>query len=147
MVVQGAAKSVAFEQSERGGSEAASGKHSKLQPVQSVLDVQVFAHVPLLSRTLPSGQAEAHLPLAQLPLQHCGPLVQFFPMRLQPGGSAAASPMPRDASVPPTRAAPINLSALRLESSPLASPLVSSSKERSLASGDIGYPFPLRAGH
>jgi hypothetical protein len=48
--------------------------------------------------------------------------------------------------VPPTRAAPINLSALPREMLPLASPLASSSKGRSLASGDIGSPFPQRAG-
>jgi hypothetical protein len=88
------------------------------------------------------------VPLEQsIPLQHCAGLVQFFPSRLQPGGSAAASPMPSDASVPPTRAAPINLSALPRERVPLESPTASSSKElapfRSLA---IGYPFPQRAG-
>ena len=50
--------------------------------------------------------------------------------------------MPSDASAPPTTAAPINLSALPREMLPLASPLVSSSKERSLACGDIGSPSP-----
>jgi hypothetical protein len=53
-----------------------------------------------------------HVPLAQLPLQHCSLRVQFFPLRLHPGGSADASPMPTDPSAPPTRAAPINLRAL-----------------------------------
>jgi hypothetical protein len=77
----------------------------------------------------------------QLPLQHCAFFLHFFPLGLH-RLSAAASPMPSDASVPPTRAAPINLSALPRESVPLASPLASSSKERSLASGDIGSPFP-----
>jgi hypothetical protein len=43
-----------------------------------------------------------------------------------------------EASTPPTRAAPINLSALPREMLPLASPLARSSKERSLASGDMG---------
>jgi hypothetical protein len=84
------------------------------------------------------------LPLEQLPLQHCSFLVQFLPLRLQPGGSAEASPMPSDPSVLPMMAAPINLSALRREMLPLASPLARSSKDRSLASGDIGYPFPKR---
>lgn len=85
----------------------------------------------------------SHVPvrLEQIPLQHTLSFVQCFPLRLQPGGSAPAIP-PSDPSVPPTRAAPINLSALRREMLPLASPLASSSKERSLASGDIGSPFP-----
>jgi len=73
--------------------------------------------------------------LKQLPLQHCLFLLQRSPLRLQPGGSAAASPMPTtDPSVPPRRAAPINLSALPRERLPLASPLESSSKELSLVS-------------
>jgi hypothetical protein len=77
--------------------------------------------------------------LEQLPLQHCLSLLHGLPLCVQPGGAAAATPpKPRDASVPPRRAAPINLIALRRETSPLASPLASSSKERSLASGDIG---------
>jgi hypothetical protein len=85
--------------------------------------------------------------LEQLPLQHCLSLVQSSPLCVQPGGSAEATP-PSAPSVPPTRAAPINLSALRRETLPLASPLASSSKEllaplRSLA---IGYPFPQRGG-
>src|SRR5215216_2990953 len=45
------------------------------------------------------------------------------------GGAAWANPG-REASKPPTRAAPINLSALPRESVPLASPLASSSKVR-----------------
>src|SRR5215212_3183490 len=53
--------------------------------------------------------------------------------------SWAAATRGTEASAPPTRAAPINLSALARETSPLASPLASSSKERSLASGVIGY--------
>jgi hypothetical protein len=138
--------------------------------VQSVVDVQVFAHVPLQSKTVPDGHGSAHMPPAQRPLQqsvlpvqvvpidpHVGgasaqvPLelsqfllqhtlsfVQCFPLRLQPGGSAAASPMPSDASVPPTRAAPISLSALPRERVPLAIPLASSSKELSLVSLAIG---------
>jgi hypothetical protein len=110
-----------------------------LQTGQALL--QGNAHVPLLSSTLPDGHA-AHVPLTQLRLQHSLSFVQCFPLRLQPVGSAAASPMPSDASVLPTRAAPINLSALPREMLPLASPVASASKDRSLASGDIGYPFP-----
>jgi hypothetical protein len=72
-----------------------------------------------------------HLPSTQLLLQHELFFLQRFPLRLQPGGSAAASPMPSDASVPPISAAPINLSALRREMLPLARPVASSSKERS----------------
>ena len=62
------------------------------------------------------------LPLAQFPLQHCSFLVQVLPLRLQPGGSAPASPMPSDPSVPPTTAAPINLRALPRVTLPSAVP-------------------------
>jgi hypothetical protein len=82
----------------------------------------------------PIERHEAQVPLSQLPLQHCVSFLQRLPLRLQPRGSAAASPMPRDASVLPTSAAPINLSALRRDISPLASPLVSASKDLSLVS-------------
>jgi len=72
------------------------------------------------------------VPLGQTRLpQHCVSLVQFFPMRLHPGRSAAASPMPSDPSVPPTRAAPINLRALPRVMEPSASPLANSSKKPS----------------
>jgi hypothetical protein len=43
------------------------------------------------------------LVLEQFPLQHWSSLVQCFPLRLHPGGSAPASPMPSDPSVPPRR--------------------------------------------
>jgi hypothetical protein len=46
----------------------------------------------------------------------------------------------------PTRAAPISLIALPRESLPLARPVASSSKERSLTSGDIGPLSPKGAG-
>jgi hypothetical protein len=83
--------------------------------------------------------------LEQLPLQHCLSLLQSLPLGVQPGGSAAAiPPKPSDPSVPPRRAAPISLSALRRERLPLASSLASSSKERSLASGDIGSILSLK---
>jgi hypothetical protein len=108
---------------------------------------QGIAHVPLLSRTLPDGHGSAFGALAQVPLthlrlQHCSSFLHFFPSRLQPGGSAAASPMPSDASAPPTTAAPINLSALRRESVPLASPLASSSKERLVVCWLTCCPYP-----
>ena len=96
----------------------------------------------------PIERHEAQVPLSQLPLQHCVSFLQRLPLRLQPrgsGGSAAASPMPRDASVLPTSAAPINLSALRRDISPLASPLVSASKDLSRFSGHR-LPPPTRAG-
>jgi hypothetical protein len=65
--------------------------------------------------------------LEQSPLQHCVSLLQCLPLRLQPGRSAAASPMPAtDASVPPRRAAPNNLRALRRDTLPLASALARS---------------------
>ena len=106
--------------------------------------VQGNAQVPLLSSSLPDGQVE-HVPLSQLPLQHWSFLLQFFPLRLHPGGSADASaPMPSDPSVPPTRAAPINLSALPREMLPLASPLASSSKELSIVPLAIGCILPER---
>jgi hypothetical protein len=79
----------------------------------------------------PTGRTPQVPLLEQWPLQHWLSLLQCLPLRLQPGRSAAASPMPTtDASVPPTRAAPINLSALPREMEPLASPLASSSKVR-----------------
>src|SRR5919112_1658429 len=85
------------------------------------------------------------LPPEQLPLQHWVPLVQFLPLRLQPIGSADASPpMPSDPSVPPTTAAPISLSALPRVMEPSASPLARSSKK--LSSLAIGCPFPERRG-
>jgi hypothetical protein len=77
----------------------------------------------MLSSTLPDEQAAPVPLLEQFPLQHCLAFLHAFPARLQPGGSAAASTIPRDASVPPTRAAPINLCALPREMLPLASPL------------------------
>ena len=92
------------------------------------------------SMTVPSSQWQVssfgpvpggpQVPLRQLPLQHCGPLLQCFPLRLQPEGAAA----------------PINLSALPREMLPLASPLASSSKELSLASGDILAPLSPKDG-
>jgi hypothetical protein len=69
-----------------------------------------------------------HVPPEQLPLQHWVPLVHVFPLRLHPGGSADASPMPSDPSVPPTTAAPISLRALPRVREPSASPLARSSK-------------------
>src|SRR5215212_4906095 len=72
------------------------------------------------------------VPLTQTRLpQHWSVLVQCLPSRLHPGGSPAASPMPSDASVPPTRAAPINLRALPRVRVPSASPLANSSKKPS----------------
>jgi hypothetical protein len=51
----------------------------------------------------------------------------------------------RDVSVPPTRAAPISLSALARERVPLASPQASSSKELSRFSGHR-LPPPTMSG-
>jgi len=81
-----------------------------------------------------------HVPPEQLPLQHWSFLVQCLPLRLHPGGSADASPMPTDPSAPPTRAAPINLRALPRVTLPSASPLARSSKKPSSLA--IGCPFP-----
>lgn len=85
------------------------------------------------------------MPPTQAPLQQCLSFLHFFPLGLQ-RSSAEASPMPSDPSVPPTRAAPISLSALPREMLPLASPIASSSKERSVVSGDIGSPFHKKGG-
>ena len=105
--------------------EETSNKHPAVQPAHSVSLVQGLAHVPLLSSTVPAGQA-AHVRSTQLPLQHWWFFLHFL-LRGLHSSSAAATP-PSDPSVPPTRAAPISLSALPRESVPLASPLVSSSK-------------------
>jgi hypothetical protein len=51
-------------------------------------------------------------PLEQLPLQHCLSLLQGSPLRVQSGGSAAASRMPSDASVPPQEGCPHQLERL-----------------------------------
>jgi hypothetical protein len=113
------------------------GWHIVVVDVEVVLvevEVVLVVVVVVCSWQVPLGQT-------RLP-QHCVSLVQCFPMRLQPGGSAPASPMPSDPSVPPTTAAPISLSALPREMLPLASPLARSSKERSLASGEIGCLLP-----
>src|SRR5215212_6638337 len=116
--------------------------------------VQVAPGQQVVPQSVEPGGHAPQVPLTQLPLQHWLLLLHFFPLRLQSSFSpwsssswaAATPPMPRDASVPPTRAAPINLSALPREMLPLASPIASSSKERSLASGDIGSPFPKDGG-
>ena len=107
-----------------------SGQHVPSTQVVSPL-LQQATLVPVPQGVLSAGQAP-HLPLlsSQLSLQHCLSFLHFFPVGLQ-RSSAAASPMPNDPSVPPRRAAPINLSALPRERVPLASPLVSSSKELS----------------
>jgi hypothetical protein len=102
--------------------------------------------LPVVQVAPSDPQAAAQVPPSQLPLQHCSSFLHAFPLRLQPGGSAAASPMPSDPSAPPTRAAPINLRALPREMLPLASPLASSSKECSLACGGIGFSHPFPKG-
>jgi hypothetical protein len=121
--------------------------------------VQECAQVPLLSVAVPEGHASAQVPPAQrplqqsvlpvqltpldvhaaaqmlpshLPLQHCLFFLHFFPVRLHSSSATATPPTPNEASVPPRRAAPINLSALPRESLPLASPLASSSKDLSV---------------
>src|SRR5918994_7411469 len=108
---------------------------------RQVLETHLPPHI-----TCPDGHAAAQWPSVQVPLQHCSSSLHRFPAPFHPGGSAAASPMPSDASVPPTRAAPISLSALPREMLPLASPLVSSSKECSLATGDIAPLLSQRGG-
>src|SRR5215208_2336586 len=67
-------------------------------------------------------------------------------MGLHSLSAAATPPRPSDASVPPTRAAPINLIALPREMLPLASPLVSSSKERLEVCWLTRFPFSPKGG-
>ena len=109
--------------------------------VEVLVEVLVVLLVVVLVVVVVLGSWQLPLSQTRLP-QHWLSLVQCLPLRLHPGGSAPASPMPSDPSAPPTMAAPINLSALRREMLPLASPLANSSKKRSLASGDIGSPYP-----
>jgi hypothetical protein len=105
------------------------------RPEQVVVDVEV-----VLVDVEVVGVWQVPLTQTRLP-QHCGSLVQFLPRRLHPGGSADASPMPSDPSVPPTRAAPINLRALPRVRLPSASPLARSSKKpSSLAIGRASSP-------
>jgi hypothetical protein len=67
----------------------------------------------------------------QMPLQHCAFFLHFFPVGLHSSSATATPPMPSDPSVPPTTAAPINLSALPRVRVPSASPLARSSKKLS----------------
>jgi hypothetical protein len=123
---------------------ASSGRHSGVVEVVLVevvvVGVVVEVLVVLLVVVVVVVVCAWHVPLEQLPLQYCSFLVQFFPLRLQPGGSAPASPMPSDHSVPPTTAAPINLRALPRVREPSASPLARSSKK--LSSLAIGCTLP-----
>src|SRR5215212_12152667 len=116
--------------------------------------VQVAPGQQVVPQSVEPGGHAPQVPLTQLPLQHWLLLLHFFPLRLQSSFSpwsssswaAATPPMPRDASVPPTRAAPINLSALRRETLPLASPLASSSKERLVVSPLTCCPLSPKGG-
>jgi hypothetical protein len=117
------------------------GQQVRLVPVPQTC--ALGQHVPLTQvapvwqHSVPQGVVSdgqaAHMLLTQLPLQHCVSFLHAFPLRLHPGGSADALPMPSDPSVPPTTAAPINLRALPREMLPLASPLVSSRRRNSLS--------------
>jgi len=107
------------------------GRHPGVVEVEVVLVEVLVVVVVVCARQLPPEQ---------FPLQHWPFLVQFFPLRLHPGGSAEASPMPTDPSAPPTRAAPINLRALPRVREPEASPLARSSKNPSSLA--IGSPLP-----
>src|SRR5215217_7401156 len=115
--------------------EAPSGRHGDVVVVEVVLvDVEVVgvSVVEVVGVSVVEVAGVWHVPLTQTRLpQHWSFRVQCLPARLQPGGSAPASPMPSDASVPPTRAAPINLRALPRVMLPSASPLASSSKKPS----------------
>jgi hypothetical protein len=75
------------------------------------------------------------VPPQQLPFLHS-------PARSHLWRAAASATFGVKLSAPPRRAAPINLSALRRERVPLASPLASSSKECPLASLLTCAPFP-----
>jgi hypothetical protein len=100
------------------------GRHIGVVDVEVVLVEVLVVVVVVCARQLPPEQ---------LPLQHWPFLVQFLPLRLHPGGSAEAAPMPSDPSAPPTTAAPINLRALPRVRVPSASPMARSSKKLSLA--------------
>ncbi len=97
---------------------------------------------------VPVGQTPPpawHTPPWQFPLAHWLLRLHFLPLGL--GGGAAEAMPGTEASVPPRRAAPINLSALPRETVPLAIPLARASKELSLVSSVIGYvPSQKRAG-
>jgi len=120
------------------------GRHIGVVVVEVVLvdDEVVLVEVLVVLLVVVVVVCAWQVPLTQFRLQHCVSLVQCLPLRLQPGGSAAASPpMPSDASVPPTRAAPINLRALARVMVPSASPLARSSKKlSSLAIGSCLLP-------
>ena len=91
----------------------------------------------------PPHTSPPHRPSTHRPLAHWKLCLHFAPSGLL--GLAEAMPG-MEASAPPTRAAPINLIALPREMLPLAIPLASSSKECSLACGDIVSPFPVGRG-
>ena len=75
---------------------ARSGRHPGVVVVEVVLLVVVLVEVVVVVVVVCAW----HVPLVQLPLQHCSFLVQVLPLRLHPGGSAEASaPMPSDPSV------------------------------------------------
>jgi len=98
-----------------------------------------FTH-PSLQRVLPSGQPQtlSSPRLTQFLEQHWRSLRHLRPKPLQ---SSSAKAVPgTEANAPPTRAAPISLSALPLERVPLANPLVSSSKALSVVCVAIGCP-------
>jgi hypothetical protein len=82
-----------------------------------------------------------HTPLKHSPELHWSSRLHFLPAGL---GLGAASAIPEmEANAPPTRAAPINLSALPRERLPLASYVASTSKENALLlQGTSSTPFP-----
>src|SRR5918997_5132868 len=88
--------------------------------VRQLLETQLPPH-----STCPDGQA-AHVPPTQAPLQHCLSFLHFLAVGLHSSSATATPPRPSDPSVPPTRAAPINLSALPRVRVPSASPLARS---------------------
>jgi hypothetical protein len=125
--------------------EALDSRHGPQEPVIVVLQMPLQHALSAEQLLEVLFDRHAHVPLEQIPLQHCWLLPHRCPVGLHFGAAAASPPMPRDASVLPTRAAPINLSALPLETSPLASPLARASKERSLISSLI-CPIPFYRG-
>src|SRR5215211_5500781 len=106
-------------------------------PNRSVLH-SPLQHGPLAVQARPADTHGAQVPLEeQLPLAHCLSCLHLAPSGLL--GLAKAMPG-MEASAPPTRAAPINLSALPLVRVPVASPLASSSRESSTPS-PCGTPW------
>jgi hypothetical protein len=140
-----------------GGRSGQIGAHSPVTGEQPV--PCGHAHSPVTHPSCPCGHTHAppaQTSAAEQTLEHC-PQLFASDCRLThrprhftrpvgqlpfPGAGAAQAIPGTAANAPPMRAAPIHLSALPLDTVPLASPLASSSKELSLVSLAIGHLLP-----